>query len=1105
MAEVEVPQVLESNVALLKSAKARKNSRYAKEALGRARLVLKRGHDPSSQADPSTDSPAGDSAAFVPPFPHLAGFDGQPTDEVINVHEMFLDDYPGPQSGSLNQNITHISSLESIEKWYKRLKNPTAANKVRYAKAKRSLEIRRKRSESRRHIQEEEAEMDSEFPEESDQEIFVPGDDEPEASASAGPSAEDKVETVTATTRPARKKKTQNRITADEKRKSMAVGFEPIRRKAQSKVRQRGNRVTKQPKAARSKVKVNTEPTSRKGQKRKITDDEPDVLQNIRTNVIQEAHASAGLAAPEQFTASKRDEAIFQMIAPIPTADQEEAKSDGDRLKEALRKFNHRVVSDTQGGWKMKGLKTSMFNYQVLGCAFMRERENSPEEPRGGILGDVMGIGKTLQALVNILDGVPLDPDDPVKTTLLVVPSHLTKHWMEQIRVHCSEEALTRVIQYHAGSKFITLNDRMELENYQIVITTYDEVRRSYPTFKPSKQLLDLRRLEEQWKQTYEKECGPLHRIKFHRIVLDEAHMIKNKESSVSLAVRGLTGRHKWILSGTPIHNANEEFFPLLSFIGVPKLGDYEDFMSYYCTDEEGTKRLSNLLRAFMMRRTHASRLFSLPIIQLPDINERIVNIKFSEAERLIYDEIKQYYINSINRFGNEGNFKAQQCRECLTMFLRLRMFCSHPLTVQGLLKELLRGGSLMRQLNKLAREGSSDPADSSVKIVKHIGMLQDQFKLLVQQNQAQRQAHEQEQDQEQEKPEENPMFYDNTDLITQFTDFMKKLHQDEQWDERYFRSECAKCGSPPDKPVISSCMHLWCDECFTQLCIDSQRQESENQGSESSERTKLVCLKCTLAIESATRCCFEAAKQPEQPVAPAERKTKKQAKTKLKEKSKKRSNTEDEDDIENQDWMKVDTTRMPAAKITGIKNILEEWRGQNPTTKVVIFSQFTDMIEIIANMCKSEKWKYRCLTGKVPIAARHKFLDEFKAKEDITILIVSLRAGGIGLDMTAAHKCILVDLWWNEAIQNQAFCRLLRKGQTQTVECVKMVVEDSIDDYMLKIQARKTEEIASSMGDDVMKHRDSVIALLRMFQDVTVDGEGRLDIKSKRRTSNRR
>jgi hypothetical protein len=255
--------------------------------------------------------------------------------------------------------------LESIDKWYNRLKNPTPAQTVRYVKAMRKLEIHQKRSENQKHLQEKEKEAeDEDNAQESDDDIFVSQNDEPEASTSTEPSSGNIAESAATPAKPTRKRKAQNKIHAEEKRKSMAVGFQPIRRKAKGKSQQRGGRATK-PKAVPAKAKSDAQSSRKKGQKRKITDEEPSVLSSLRANIVQEAHASSQLAAPEIFTAGTRDEAVVQMVAAIPTADQEEAKSDGDRLKEALRRFNHRVVSDKQGGWKMKGMKTSMFNYQV--------------------------------------------------------------------------------------------------------------------------------------------------------------------------------------------------------------------------------------------------------------------------------------------------------------------------------------------------------------------------------------------------------------------------------------------------------------------------------------------------------------------------------------------------------------------------------------------------------------------------------------------------------------------------------------------------------------------------------------------------------------------
>lgn len=97
--------------------------------------------------------------------------------------------------------------------------------------------------------------------------------------------------------------------------------------------------------------------------------------------------------------------------------------------------------------------------------------------------------------------------------------------------------------------------------------------------------------------------------------------------------------------------------------------------------------------------------------------------------------------------------------------------------------------------------------------------------------------------------------------------------------------------------------------------------------------------------------------------------------------------------------------------------------------------------------------------------ASRTQSLQEFQTDPDIKIMIASLKAGGVGLDITAANKCILIDPWWNDAIQQQAFCRLFRIGQQRNVEIVKLAVQESIDDYMLRLQIKKLNEIEGAIG----------------------------------------
>ncbi|KAL4802655.1 SNF2 family N-terminal domain-containing protein [Aspergillus unguis] len=1137
MADMQIIQPIMPDAAQLAAAKARCRPGYAKAALARARAEFT--HKPTNDA---TDRPIQSSiglvdsqgmnlelyalpciSAFTEEDMHVAGGGRNVFDDVLEAGadvDTIMEDIPAPDSKVQEEDDDDAAfhkkedqKFKSVEEWFKQLTAPTLEETFRYATARRKSDIRKRMLGRRREIQEKEREKQEEAErerqvEDAENALFVAQEPIPQPQPAAPEEAlmqlldftqtqpkHDGAQSQTATAASAstptpipatasltRKKPQQkNRISADEKRRSLQVGFEQVREKLEKKNKKDGS--SSQHNGTNCTGIAN--PRRKRGPKQN-KEAEPDVLGSLRSNVVEEAHASAALPALEAFTARNRQEAFAQMIASIPVENLEEAKGDAANLRKALKSFTHRVTPDGNGKFKMKGLNTSMYHYQArdppegvqeVRLTADRDRENSPEEPRGGILGDVMGIGKTLQALVNILDGRPSDPEDPVKTTLLVVPSHLVQHWMDQMKLHCDPAAIGEVVQYHAGCKVKTLDVVKSLQKFAIVLTTYDEVRRSYPIFKPPKELSDEATLWQKWQTQFEERIGPLHKINFQRIVLDEAHMIKNWKSSVSIAVRGLTGQHKWLLSGTPVLNSNDEFYPLFDFLGIPHVArnDRSHFVSYYCSDADGRKRLSNLLRAFMYRRTHCSRLFSLPIINLPDIEETRHNVQFSEVEWVIYLAMVKIFLDEINDAGNAPDFLLAQRKCFLTMLLRLRMCCTHPLMVQRIVKYLLRSGSLMGDLEKIAREDSTDTP--SAKIVHWIKTIKKDYTFLV----AQRQTG------TQQVEEENNLFSNNHNLIAQYQKMMQELHDAKHWVERYDRGVCAKCHNAiPEKTVVTSCMHLYCEECFYQLHEEAEEAQAGSTDSHISSTTKSICAKCTTPIEGAVRCGPNEDIQPEsQPTAANRMDIDVDAK-------------EDEND-----WIEACGARMPSAKLTAIREIVKKWKRRNEDTKVVIFSQFTDFIKILAAMSEEEGWGYRCLTGQTRIGSRNSFLEEFKTDPKVSILIVSLHTGGTGLDMTIAHKCILVDLWWNEAVQNQAFCRLLRHGQLQNVECIKIVVEESIDDYLLDMQERKTNEITSTMGEVTLGKRDTAIELLKLFADVSTDQEGRLYVKPLKRNTN--
>jgi SNF2 family DNA or RNA helicase len=108
-------------------------------------------------------------------------------------------------------------------------------------------------------------------------------------------------------------------------------------------------------------------------------------------------------------------------------------------------------------------------------------------------------------------------------------------------------------MRYGAGNRLDSNRTFQILKSHDIILTTYTEVMRSYPKNEPPIECQTAEEKIEWWKQVYHKERGVLHRMEFHRIVLDEAQAIKSYSSRTSIACRALMAQHKWALSGTPI------------------------------------------------------------------------------------------------------------------------------------------------------------------------------------------------------------------------------------------------------------------------------------------------------------------------------------------------------------------------------------------------------------------------------------------------------------------------------------------------------------------------------------------------------------------------
>jgi SNF2 family DNA or RNA helicase len=124
-------------------------------------------------------------------------------------------------------------------------------------------------------------------------------------------------------------------------------------------------------------------------------------------------------------------------------------------------------------------------------------------------------------------------------------------------------------------------------------------------------------------------------------------------------------------------------------------------------------------------------------------------------------------------------------------------------------------------------------------------------------------------------------------------------------------------------------------------------------------------------------------------------------------------------------------------------------------------------------------------------IEARAKAIDTFKDDPDIFIMICSLKAGGVGLNLTMASKVIILDLWFNSAIESQAYCRVFRIGQEQPVDVLRFVVKDTIDEELINMQDRKDVEVQATIGPDSLGKRATIQQLLGLFGEVKEGDEG--------------
>ncbi|MDU6250300.1 MAG: C-terminal helicase domain-containing protein, partial [Paeniclostridium sordellii] len=165
------------------------------------------------------------------------------------------------------------------------------------------------------------------------------------------------------------------------------------------------------------------------------------------------------------------------------------------------------------------------------------------------------------------------------------------------------------------------------------------------------------------------------------------------------------------------------------------------------------------------------------------------------------------------------------------------------------------------------------------------------------------------------------------------------------------------------------------------------------------------------------------------------------------------------------------------SSKINACIELLKD--GIENNDKVLVFSQFTSVLQNIASKLDKEKIEYNYLDGQTTAKDRIKLVNEFNENNNKKVFLISLKAGGTGLNLTSANTVIHFDPWWNISVENQASDRAHRLGQKQVVEVIKLIAKGTIEEKIIKLQEEKIKLI-----DDIISNELSDSATLKSLSN---------------------
>ncbi|CAD0109881.1 unnamed protein product [Aureobasidium uvarum] len=599
-------------------------------------------------------------------------------------------------------------------------------------------------------------------------------------------------------------------------------------------------------------------------------------------------------------------------------------------------------------GTQPPSINRKLKSYQLEGVDWMIKQEQS--NYKGGLLGDEMGMGKTIQAVSLVMSDYPQK-----QPTLVLVPPVALMQWSQEIGEYT--DGKLKVLVYH-GTNAKSKNMKVsELKKYDVIMISYNSLE-------------SLHRKEVKgWTRNGDlvKEASPIHALTYHRLILDEAHSIKTRTTQVAKACFALKGKYKWCLSGTPVQNRIGEFFSLLRFLEVRPFADYfckkcpcsllhwSLDSQHMCTEckHTGMEHVSVFNQELLN-----------PITQSEDSQMRseAMDKLFLITSRIMLRRMKRDYVSSMELPPKE-------------VIVHNEFF-----------------GDIERDFSQSIMSNTARQFDTYVSRGVMLNNYANIFGLIMQMRQ-----------------------------VSNHPDLILKRKAAEGMNVLV----CNICDEPAEEPIRSKCKHDFC-----RTCVKNYAQSVEDDAGD------VECPRCHIPLSID----FD---MPE---------------LEQNEEAVKKNSIINRIKMEN--WTS-------STKIEMLVYDLYKLRSKKQTLKSIVFSQFTSMLQLIEWRLRRAGFNTVMLDGSMTPQQRQKSIEHFMTDPDVEVFLVSLKAGGVALNLTEASRVFIVDPWWNPAAEWQSADRCHRIGQRRPCVITRLCIEDSVESRIVMLQEKKANMINGTINND--------------------------------------